>query len=100
VGIEHRAESVDGVRQAAAVGVGPAGTQQLVLVVSTTEPHTDVVANEPLAQAVRAAIHQNVAAVLTTHEIPVDRRHNSKIERQRIAAWAETVLAGAKVPRL
>ena len=100
VGIEHRAESVDGVRQAAAVGVGPIGTQQLVLVVSTTEPHADVVANEQLAQAVRAAIHQDVAAVLTTHELPVDRRHNSKIERQRIAAWAETVLAGAKVPRL
>ena len=100
VGIEHRAESVDGVRQAAAVGVGPVGTQQLVLVVSTTEPHADVVADEQLAQAVRMAIRQDVAAVLTTHELPVDRRHNSKIERQRIAAWAEIVLAGGRVPRL
>jgi acyl-CoA synthetase (AMP-forming)/AMP-acid ligase II/pimeloyl-ACP methyl ester carboxylesterase len=100
VGIEHQAESVNGVRQAAAVGVGPVGTQQLVLVVSTTEPTTEVVADEQLSEAVRMAIPHDVAAVLTTRELPVDRRHNSKIERQRIAAWAESVLAGGRVPRL
>src|SRR3712207_348537 len=33
VGIEQRAEAVPGVRAAAAVGVGPAGTQQVVVVV-------------------------------------------------------------------
>ena len=32
--------------------------------------------------------------------IPVDRRHNSKIERTRIAAWAESVLSGGRVARL
>ncbi len=100
VGIEHRAERAAGVKQAAAVGVGPAGTQQLVLVVATTEPTTDVVADEQLAEAVRAVIPTDVAAVLTTGKLPVDRRHNSKIERLRIAAWAESVLAGGRVRRL
>jgi acyl-CoA synthetase (AMP-forming)/AMP-acid ligase II/pimeloyl-ACP methyl ester carboxylesterase len=100
VAIEHQAESVNGVRQAAAVGIGPVGTQQLVLVVSTTESAADVVADEQLAGAVRMAIPHDVAAVLTTSQLPVDRRHNSKIERQRIAAWAESVLAGARVSRL
>ncbi len=41
-----------------------------------------------------------VGGGLTSQVGTVDRRHNSKVERQRIAAWAETVLAGAKVPRL
>ena len=100
VGLEHQAESVAGVKQAAAVGVGPAGTQQLVLVVSTTEPPKDVVASQQLADAVRAAISSDVAAVLTTKKLPVDRRHNAKIERTRIAAWAESVLAGRRVRRL
>jgi acyl-coenzyme A synthetase/AMP-(fatty) acid ligase/pimeloyl-ACP methyl ester carboxylesterase len=100
VGIEHEAERVAGVRQAAAVGVGPVGTQQLVLVVSTTESTDEVVADERLAESVRLAVSHDVAAVLTTDDLPVDRRHNSKVERQRIAAWAESVLAGARVPRL
>jgi acyl-coenzyme A synthetase/AMP-(fatty) acid ligase len=100
VGLEHQAESVAGVKQAAAVGVGPAETQQLVLVVSTTEPTKDVVASEELAEAVRAAISTDVAAVLTAKRLPVDRRHNAKIERTRIAAWAESVLAGHRVRRL
>jgi hypothetical protein len=32
--------------------------------------------------------------------LPVDRRHNSKIDRTRIAAWAENVLAGGRMGRL
>ncbi|MDG2027643.1 MAG: alpha/beta fold hydrolase [Acidimicrobiales bacterium] len=100
VGIEHRAELVDGVHQAAAVGVGPAGTQQLVLVISTTERSAGVLADPQLTDAVRQAVPFDVAAVLTVRHLPVDRRHNSKIERQRIATWAESVLTGARVSRL
>ncbi|MBN6829322.1 hypothetical protein [Micrococcus luteus] len=35
-----------------------------------------------------------VAAVLVADEIPTDIRHNSKIDRARVADWAESVLAG------
>jgi len=100
VAIEHDAESVAGVEQAAAVGIGPVGTQQLVVVVSTTESSKDVVANERLTNAVRAAVSPNIAAVLTARQLPVDRRHNAKIERTQIAEWAESVLAGRRVRRL
>ncbi|MEH0058868.1 MULTISPECIES: hypothetical protein [Auritidibacter] len=38
-----------------------------------------------------------VAAVLVVDSIPVDTRHNSKIDRSRLARWADRVLTGGKV---
>lgn len=98
VGPEQRAESVAGIVRAAVVGVGPRGTQQLV-VVAETEPRVRRPAQvEPgLAAAVRAAVGRPVAAVLAVAELPTDVRHNSKIDRARLAAWAEGVLAGGRV---
>lgn len=98
VGPEQRAGSVPGVVRAAVVGVGPRGTQQLV-VVAETEPRVrrpEQVA-PALAAAVRAAVGRPVAAVLAVAELPTDVRHNSKIDRARLAAWAERVLAGGRV---
>ncbi|WP_225755696.1 alpha/beta fold hydrolase [Actinotalea sp. Marseille-Q4924] len=98
VGPEQRAEGVGGVARAAVVGVGPRGTQQLV-VVAETEPRVRRPAQvEPaLAAAVRAAVGRPVAAVLAVAQLPTDVRHNSKIDRARLAAWAEGVLAGGRV---
>ena len=42
----------------------------------------------------RAAAGLEVAAVLLTDALPVDIRHASKIDRARVAGWAEQVLAG------
>ena len=54
-----------------------------------------------LASAVRAALEPlPVAAVLVADEIPTDIRHNSKIDRARVADWAEAVLAGGKAGAL
>ncbi|MCP3994798.1 MAG: alpha/beta fold hydrolase [bacterium] len=98
VGIEHAAESVEGVTQAAAVGVGPAGTQQVVVAAVTDSPKRSAgLADLELADAVRNALKVDVAAVLEVPELPVDKRHNSKINRTRVAEWAERVLAGGKV---
>ena len=61
VGIEQRAEAVDGVASAAAVGVGPVGTQQVVVVVvpepgtAARRPGAPLLAAAPLTDAVRAA---------------------------------------------
>ena len=44
--------------------------------------------------AVRAVAGVDVAAVLLTDALPVDIRHASKIDRARVADWAERVLAG------
>ena len=40
-----------------------------------------------------------VAAVLVVPALPTDIRHNSKIDRTRVAAWAERVLAGGRMRR-
>jgi hypothetical protein len=77
------------------VGVGPRGTQQVVVVV-TGGPGRTPLAPAPLAAQVRAAAGVEVAAVLLTDALPVDIRHASKIDRARVAAWAEQVLAGRR----
>ncbi len=100
VAIEHAAESVPGVVQAAAVGVGPDGTQQVVVVVVREDSgRTSGLAPLEIADQIRALIPADIAAVLETSALPVDRRHNSKINRTRVGAWAERVLAGGKVGR-
>ncbi|WP_230976395.1 alpha/beta fold hydrolase [Georgenia wutianyii] len=109
VAVEHAAERVPGVRRAAAVGVGPAGTQQLVVVLET-DPSVDrrsgsapSLATPGLTRAVRRAVGADVgvpvSAVLRVPELPTDVRHNAKIERGRIARWAEQALAGGRMGR-
>lgn len=102
VGIERAVESLAEVRDAAAVGVGPAGTQQVVVVVVVPgdrrrRPH---LAPPALAEQVRAVTAVDVAAVLVVPALPVDKRHNSKIDRTRVASWASTVLAGRRLGAL
>jgi acyl-CoA synthetase (AMP-forming)/AMP-acid ligase II len=97
VGPEQRAESVPGIARAAAVGVGPAGTQQLVIV-AETRPATRRVdrASAELTSAVREAVGLPVAAVLVVPALPTDIRHNSKIDRAALSRWAGRILAGGR----
>jgi len=126
VPLEIAAESVPGVRRAAAVGIGPHGVQQVAIVVEV-ESSADAgpgAAPSALAAAVRAAIlgpnrpgdrddsdteaevgrfgHRSpsgqagVAAVWVADRLPVDIRHNAKIDRTALAATMERVLAGGR----
>ncbi|MDQ1083290.1 MULTISPECIES: alpha/beta fold hydrolase [Microbacterium] len=95
VGIEQDAETVDAVSRAAAVGVGPVGRQVVVAVVEAGTRRPGL-ASPSLADDVRAATRQRLAAVLTVPVLPTDIRHNSKIDRSRVAAWAERLLSGEK----
>ncbi|WP_328706956.1 alpha/beta fold hydrolase [Clavibacter zhangzhiyongii] len=98
VGPEQRAESAPGVSRAAAVGVGPAGVQQLVLVVETTPAARRVgLAAPDLAAAVRAAVGVPVAAVIVVPVLPTDVRHNSKVDRARLGRWAAGILSGGRM---
>ncbi|WP_338403802.1 alpha/beta fold hydrolase [Cellulosimicrobium arenosum] len=101
VGPEQAVERVDAVRRAAVVGVGPAGVQQAVAVVeSLPAARRPGLAPTALAEAVRAAaadVSVPIAAVLVVAELPTDVRHNSKIDRARLASWAGRVLAGGRV---
>jgi len=95
---ERGVDAVAGVARSAVVGVGPAGTQQVVVVVEPDGSSRAGLAPADLAARVRAALDLPVpvAAVLTLPELPTDLRHNSKIDRTRIAAWADAVLAGRR----
>ncbi|MBB3666954.1 alpha/beta fold hydrolase [Garicola koreensis] len=101
--VETPVDALDAVARSAAVGVGPAGTQAIVVVVEPAPGQRLSLGSSPLAQpevsrAVRAASRQAaVSAVLVVERLPTDIRHNSKIERTALAAWAEQVLAGQKV---
>ena len=102
VGVEQRVETLPEVVSAAVVGVGPAGTQQVVAVVA---PREGAVRRHPLADAqlaadVRRVAGVDVAAVLAVPKLPVDIRHNSKIDRVAVSAWASRVLTGVRPGRL
>ena len=115
-GPEKTVDALGPVRRSAVVGVGPRGTQAVVVVVEAAVPATrparrpghhrdgrpkQGLAPTALASAVRAALEPlPVAAVLVADEIPTDIRHNSKIDRARVADWAEAVLAGGKAGAL
>ncbi|WP_258371116.1 alpha/beta fold hydrolase [Curtobacterium sp. MCBD17_021] len=100
VGPEQRVEGVDGVGRAGVVGVGPSGRQQVVAVVETVPAARRAgLADPSLADAVRAAVDLPVAAVLVVPVLPTDVRHNSKVDRARLARWAASVLAGGRMTR-
>ncbi|GAB3189613.1 alpha/beta fold hydrolase [Nesterenkonia suensis] len=101
--VETPVDALDGVARSAAVGVGPAGTQAVAVIV---EPEGEarqlrtgrspLAAPEFAAEVRRAAAEIPVAAVLVLDELPTDIRHNSKIDRTRLAAWADRVLTGRR----
>ncbi|MCU1447705.1 MAG: hydrolase [Cryobacterium sp.] len=98
VGPEIAASALADVGRAAAVGVGPAGNQQIVVVVETIPPAAKVGLAEPaLAEDVRMVAGHPVAAVLVVPHLPTDIRHNSKIDRTRLSRWAEGVLSGGRM---
>ncbi len=126
VGIEQRVEGLARVSAAAVVGVGPAGAQVVAVVVVTLADATSgdragdraadraplrvrsrlrglsgrlELADLGLAEAVRAAAGADVAAVLVAPRLPVDVRHQSKVDRGEVARRAARLLAGARASR-
>jgi olefin beta-lactone synthetase len=108
VPFEIAAETVAGVGRAAAVGVGPLGVQHVVIVIEhePVQPasrrwgrHLEL-ADTGLAHEVRSTIAVShptvsVAAVVVIDRLPVDIRHNAKIDRTALARRVEAFLAGA-----
>ncbi|HAN71669.1 MAG TPA: hydrolase [Actinobacteria bacterium] len=95
VPVEQAVERIPGVDRAACVGVGPTGAQ-LVVVVCVTGGREEGVANLALTDDVRAVTGLDVAAVLLRRDLPVDIRHQSKIDRRAVAEWADRLLAGRR----
>ena len=99
VGIEQAVEQLEAIDKAAAVGVGPVGNQVIALVVEAPSLRP-VVAPIDVMEQIRSRVEVPVVAVLVTRELPVDIRHNSKIDRARVSEWASKVLAGDGSARL
>ncbi|MCU1364809.1 MAG: putative fatty-acid--CoA ligase, partial [Ilumatobacteraceae bacterium] len=95
VPVEVAVERLDGIDRCAAVGVGPSGCQQLVVVVEDASA-AEGLATTDVAAAVRGAVDGSVAAVLVLHGLPVDIRHNTKIDRAAVGVWAARVLEGGR----
>ena len=101
VGSEQAIESIAGVAMAAIVGIGPPGLQQIVAVIQPdSPPRSPRLAELDVIDAVRGRSDRDVVAVFEVPELPVDRRHNSKIDRPRVTAWAQAALAGGRLPKL
>ncbi len=97
VPLEVALERVVGLR-CAVTGVGPDGCRQVVVVVERAG--RPGLAAAALDRAVRDGVApQPIAAVLTVPKLPVDHRHNSKIDRARLGRFAEKVLSGGRTPR-
>jgi acyl-CoA synthetase (AMP-forming)/AMP-acid ligase II len=105
VPLEIAAETVPGVTRAAAVGVGPVGVSQVVIVLESVTDTGEGAASATVRDAVRVAVasatqdYPNgpvpVAAVWKVKSLPVDIRHNAKIDRAAVAAQMEQILSGA-----
>lgn len=102
VQLETAVSGIRAVERVAVVGVGPVGAQQVVVVLDTDpaqhrgSQRAPSLAPAGLAAAVRRVAHVPVAAVFRVPEVPTDIRHNSKVDRTRVAAWAERMLAGER----
>jgi acyl-coenzyme A synthetase/AMP-(fatty) acid ligase/pimeloyl-ACP methyl ester carboxylesterase len=91
--LEQRAIAA-GVANAAGVGVGPVGAQQVILVIEAPG-RTSLVGVEE-TERLRSACDYPFAAVLRIDRMPVDIRHNSKIDRAALGLWASDLLGGAR----
>ena len=102
VKIEQIVENLDGVAMAALVGVGPEGLEQPVVIVQLdSPPKKPRMANLGFIDTVRDAVWKatelDVVAVLSVPALPVDRRHNSKIDHGRLREWATKALNGGSI---
>jgi len=98
--------TIEGIERSALVGVGAPGQQVPVLCVELQRAGKgdQPVCRQSVEQAVRAkaAQHaklQSLGGVLFHSGFPVDMRHNSKINRQALAAWAARVCAKEQAQR-
>lgn len=99
VRLEQAVETISEVERAAVVGVGPVGVQQIVVVVESAVESARL-ADNALIDRVRTVVAEPVVAVFEVPTLPVDRRHNSKVDRTAVAEWADGALAGGRLRSL
>ena len=90
VAIENIFNTHAAVRRSALVGLGSRGSQEPVLVVELRDSAraSSSLAGEILVHGHRLAVAQRVTRILFHPSVPVDVRHNAKIDRPQLARWA------------
>lgn len=88
--------------RSALVGVGPPGRQMPVIVVETwpecrcmSAAEAQELVSELLERAEGNPLTDRVKHVLLRDGLPVDVRHNAKIDREELATWATSFLTGS-----
>ncbi|MDR2827247.1 MAG: AMP-binding protein [Candidatus Adiutrix intracellularis] len=80
------------VRRSALVGVGPSGHQKPIIIIEPNlafRPRDWVALTTELAALAKANPHTlSINTFLKHHALPVDVRHNAKINREQLAVWA------------
>jgi acyl-coenzyme A synthetase/AMP-(fatty) acid ligase len=92
-----------GVFRCALVGVGPRGSQEPVMVVEPEHGQFRNFADASASLATRlqqridghAGLRQ-IRYILFHHSLPVDTRHNIKIDREQLAVWAAERLSNRR----
>jgi acyl-coenzyme A synthetase/AMP-(fatty) acid ligase len=81
------------VRRSALVGIGPRGNQKPVMILEANVPISSDVQNE-LQQILQDDTPTTPMGevMVVDWPLPVDVRHNAKINREQLAAWAATKL--------
>jgi acyl-CoA synthetase (AMP-forming)/AMP-acid ligase II len=91
------------VRRSALVGLGEKGFQHPVMIVETEgklpRERWRAVAGELATLGKGNPRTRLISTFLRKRAFPVDVRHNAKIDRERLAAWAQRELASGKHPR-
>ena len=100
VGVEQAVEARPEVAHAAAVGVGPAGTQAVVAVVVPADPVARTAGQRGAGRRGPGGCAGPAGGGADVRRLPTDIRHNSKIDRAAVARWADRVLAGRRPGRL
>lgn len=96
--VEPIFNAIAGVRRSALVGLGAAGEQIPVLLLELERGSGDSaerIEAEARNRAQAFAHTRGIAQVLFHPQFPVDIRHNAKIGREKLAAWAATRIGRA-----
>lgn len=94
VPFENVYDACAGVRQSAFVGVGPRGAERPYLIVAPEAGvDREALARRLVEHGRRAVLPAPLEGVLFQERLPVDARHNAKIQRGELKRWAERELA-------
>ncbi|MFI8939713.1 AMP-binding protein [Streptomyces syringium] len=98
--IEAALDAVPGVSRCALVGIGPADAQMPVLCIQPDAHYQRRRYHELLVRVLAAAAPlpsgATITLVLFRGKLPVDIRHNSKIDRPELSRWAARCLLGRR----